>query len=78
MAFEGSVDAGEHTLGGCFFIAGSDIDLTCKIKALNGLGFKCVVDLSREDIIIFDGVGRTHDLGISEIRPIRCQIAIRF
>jgi hypothetical protein len=57
------VQTGHQSLGGGFFIAGGAVDLAGQEKPGNTLCFKGMAQLTRIDVVIFDGVARPHHAG---------------
>ena len=59
-----SINTGHNTLGGCFFITGSTINLAGQEKILYYLGLQGIVQILRIKIIIFYRISRLEYHGI--------------
>src|SRR6266568_8997722 len=61
---ESRVDAGDKSLPRGFFITGGAVDLAGMVQIFDPLRFEGDMELNRVNVIIFDGVCRTHDFDI--------------
>ena len=60
------INSGDQALSRSLFITGGAIDLSGEVQILNGLGLEGRVELSRREIIVFNGVTRPDDVGALE------------
>ena len=64
LDFQGGVDAGHQALNGGFLIAGGAVELARAVKTGDALGFQGGQQGGGVHALVFDGIGRAHDLGL--------------
>src|SRR5690606_11087047 len=74
----GSVQPGEQPLGGSFLVTGGAVDQAGEEHPADHLGFQRVLQVLGIEIVIFDGVARTQDVGVfhAAYRPHDLQLHI--
>ena len=63
LYFAGRIYAGPQALGGRFFIPGGTVDLSGQKKSRDPFGFQGGFKFNGVDIVVFNGIGRSHDVG---------------
>src|SRR5471032_23209 len=56
------VGSGQQTLGAGFFVTGGAVDLPGEEQAADHFGFEAVFQVTRVEVVVLDGVARTHDV----------------
>ena len=64
MHLAGGIDPGPKPLGRRLFVTRGSVDLTGQEQPFNPLCFQSRFVLEGIDVIVFDGIGRTHDFGL--------------